>query len=163
VVARRAAVELQQQPPDGLLDSPGFLLGKAAQRAGELAEAALQPFGLKVRHYGVLVTLRQFGGMSQQELGARLQIDRTTMVAVVDELSRRGLVEREADPDDRRAHVVRITGVGYHTLVEAAVGMTKADDSLLVRLTPEQRAQVSDVLLRLLGFDPPPHETLEGL
>src|SRR5204862_4918906 len=77
--------------PEVLQGSPGFLLGKAGQRAVELGDGAMSQFGLKPRHYGVLSLLRRYGGFSQLELSSVLRIDRSTMATVVDELRQMGM------------------------------------------------------------------------
>jgi DNA-binding MarR family transcriptional regulator len=46
------------------------------------------------------------GSLSQQAIGERLRIDRTTMVALIDDLERGGYVKRERNPHDRRAYVI---------------------------------------------------------
>src|SRR3977135_3284996 len=84
--------------PAALTESSGFLLNKAAQRAVALGEEALQAFGVKPRHYGVLEAVSDAGPRSQQQIGHLLQIDRTTMAAVADDLERLGLAIRQPYP-----------------------------------------------------------------
>ena len=49
------------------------------------------------------------GPLSQQRLGERTALDRTTVVAIVDGLEEAGYVERRRDPDDRRAYALEVT------------------------------------------------------
>ena len=86
-----------------LADRLGPLLGRAHEAHRVLAQRALASFGLSPKGFGALAVLAAEGPLSQQRLAARQGIDRTTMVAVVDELERVGAVERRRDPDDRRA------------------------------------------------------------
>jgi DNA-binding MarR family transcriptional regulator len=135
--------------PIALRASPGFLVGKAAQQAAELAEQALRPLELKARHYGVLVALHEFGPRSQHELGQALRIDRTTMVAIVDHLERLGFVQRGQHPADRRAHRVALTTTGQAALAQARGVMTQADVALVGRLSAADRARLVALLRRL--------------
>jgi DNA-binding MarR family transcriptional regulator len=132
--------------PTTLRDSPGFLLGKLAQRGSEVAESALASLDLKARHFGVLVTLEEHEPASQHLLSQVLQIDRTTMVAVIDHLERLTLVERGRQPGDRRTHQVRRTAAGRDATDQARTAMTRADAALVQRLSADELAQ----LLRLL-------------
>src|SRR5438132_14403186 len=79
--------------PGSLAKRTGFLLAKASQRARELSEGSLAPIGIKPRHYCVLALLGEAGPSTQQALGDRLRIDRTSMVGVIDRLERLGFAE----------------------------------------------------------------------
>jgi DNA-binding MarR family transcriptional regulator len=132
--------------PTALLNSPGFLLGKAAQQALELVEAALAPLELKARHFGVLVALDEREPASQHQLAQTLRIDRTTMVAVVDHLERLGWVERRLHATDRRTHQVHRTPAGKVATDTARAVASRADAELVAGLSAAEVAQ----LLRLL-------------
>src|SRR5258706_444792 len=79
--------------PPSLADRAGALLTIAARTGQELAGKRLAPMGLTVRLCGVLNLLGN-GPISQQELGEQLGIDRTTVVELIDELERQGVVVR---------------------------------------------------------------------
>jgi len=55
-------------------------------------------------------------GQSQQALGKAMQIPASRMVALVDELERRGVLERRPSLADRRAHALVLTGEGRRLL-----------------------------------------------
>ena len=139
-----------QTVPELLRTSPGFLLGKAAQRGAELVERALAPLNLKARHYGVLAALDELGPRAQHQLGQLLRIDRTTMVAVVDHLERLGFAERTTDPQDRRAAQVRITRAGQVALDLARGTVHAADAALVSRLSSAQREHLVVLLEKLV-------------
>src|SRR5215469_10428787 len=81
--------------------SIGFLLNKAAQILLDEFESGLRPFKLNAREFGVLLFIDENGGQSQQQIATSLWIDRTTMVAIIDNLERAGYVVRVRDPQDR--------------------------------------------------------------
>jgi MarR family transcriptional regulator, lower aerobic nicotinate degradation pathway regulator len=138
-----------QAPPRALRRSLGFLLAKAAQRGAALVAEALEPSGLKARHYGVLVTLAEDDGLTQQELGQRLSIDRTTITAVVDDLQRRGYALRKPDPSDRRAYNVSLTEAGRQGLADIKPRVEQAVHVFEAALSPTQRRQMARLAVRL--------------
>jgi DNA-binding MarR family transcriptional regulator len=102
-----------------LLGRAGFLLNKAAQKVREFYEEQLRPLGLNGKDYGVMVVLEEKGSISQHEIGMCIYIDRTTMVGIIDNLEKRGLVERKEHPTDRRSHSIYLTPKGKDTLSKA--------------------------------------------
>ena len=137
--------------PRALSDRLGFLLGRAhlAHRAG--VEQALAPLGLSPKGLGALSILAEEGPLSQQRLGARQGIDRTTMVAVVDELEHSGLVERRRDPGVRRAYSLQATAKGRRVLKEAVQSAARAEEEFLVAIQPQERAQLKRMLRALIA------------
>ena len=89
-----------------------YLLGSLYRRSLDLEAAALDRLGVGVKQQAVLSVLADEGAMTQQRLGQRLGIDRTTIVGLVDALVERGLVERVRDPVDRRAYLLTRTRAG---------------------------------------------------
>src|SRR5690242_11885199 len=87
----------------------GYLLKHTQLRLTEQAGPALAPFGLDARELAVLAVLAAGRPLSQLEAAGRLGVDRTTMVALVDALEGKGLVERRRSEEDRRRNVVELT------------------------------------------------------
>ncbi|WP_173099320.1 MarR family winged helix-turn-helix transcriptional regulator [Actinomadura verrucosospora] len=98
--------------PAGLASVTGFQLSKCGWWMEQRLEEALEPLGLRVRHFLVLAMLSSSGTLSQQEMAGYLLLDPTLMVGLVDDLEERGLCERARDPKDRRRHSVRVTDEG---------------------------------------------------
>ena len=92
--------------------SVGFLLAKAYQRACALFKEEFDRYDLTPPQFGLLAFLWLEDGLSQAELSARSQIDRTTMGGIVDRLEKEGLIQRLPHPEDRRAHQVFLTARG---------------------------------------------------
>jgi DNA-binding MarR family transcriptional regulator len=136
--------------PATLAQSTALSLIEAARRASEALERALAPLQLRPRHYRVLVALAETGPLSQQRLGGLLDIDRTTMVAIVDELERQGLAERHPDAEDRRSYRVQLTSRGRTTLVRATGAVARTDEAILANLDAAERQQLQVSLTRLL-------------
>jgi MarR family transcriptional regulator, lower aerobic nicotinate degradation pathway regulator len=128
----------------------GYLLGRAHLEHRAIAERALASLGLSGKGFGALILLSQEGPLSQQRLGQRQGIDRTTMVAVVDELESAGYVERRRDPSDRRAYSLHATTKGRRVLARAAEATKRAEDEFLAPLAEADRRRLKRMLRALL-------------
>jgi DNA-binding MarR family transcriptional regulator len=127
--------------PELLLEHTSCALGRLGQALLRLIERRLDALGVRSRHVGVLMALREAGTLSQQALGAHLLIDPATMVATLNDLEQRHLVRRERDDDDGRRHAVTITRAGEKFLEQAEQVLDSVDDDVLAFLTPRlQRA-----------------------
>src|SRR3954454_17692330 len=102
--------------PHRLSGTVVWLLGRAAQRGHQLAQERLAAAGIRKWHYGVLAALAEFGQQSQADIGRRLGLDRSDMVAVLNDLQADGYVGREPDPADRRRNIVTISDSGREAL-----------------------------------------------
>ena len=136
--------------PTSILERPGALLVIAARTGQERAKARLTPLGLSVQTCGVLNLLADEGPLSQQAIGEMLGIDRTTMVDLVDELERAGIVRRERNPHDRRSYAVTLTPQGKVKQKRAARAFDAAVDDFFAPLSPAEREQFAGMLRRLL-------------
>lgn len=140
-----------------LAERVGYLLAKLHHRfAGEsIAALADAGVGLSGMHFGALSIVDGLGPMSQQALGEYIGKDRTTIVAIVDELEHAGLVERRRNPADRRAYALEVTTKGHDWLARAKPTLLAAEDGLLEPLDEAEREVLMELLQRVL-FSPPP-------
>lgn len=124
----------------------GFLLAKLHAAGSVLNNAALAEFGLKERSYSVLALACGNLGPTQRELAEFLSLDPSQIVALIDELEQRGLVERKPGPSDRRQKLVSATKAG-RTLHAAAQKATQAAEARqLAMLTGEEVASLRSTL-----------------
>ena len=131
-----------------------FLLYRASQISHSLANEMLAAVSLSARQVGILTMVTELEPMTQRSLADALQIDRTTMVALLDDLEDKGYVARQRHPRDRRAFLVQPTHSG-HAAKDAAVRiLDEQQRRFLAPLTPAERAQLS-VLLTRLNEHPP--------
>jgi DNA-binding MarR family transcriptional regulator len=111
------------------------------------SEAELEPLGLRPRHLVALTVLRASGGVTgQQELAAALQIDRTNLVGLLNDLETEGLILRRRASEDRRRHIVELTAEGDDRLVAAEKAIGAAEDDVLGALDDRQREQLFELL-----------------
>lgn len=121
-------------PQRPVRDRFGYLLKHARERLSTLSAEGYAPFGINGRELAVLTVLADGEPPSQLEAAQRLSIDRTTMVALLDELESKGLVERSADPRDRRRNIVVLTTKGRECLIGATRATDEAERAFLAPL-----------------------------
>lgn len=143
-------VPADQKPAVRVAESLSFLINKLAQHAGRGMTEALEPLGVQPRESGVLAALAQFGPMSQQRLGELLVIDRTTMVLSIDRLEELRLVQRAADPRDRRSFSIELTPKGVAAVAECQRRLEAFEDALLAPLPRKERARFRQAVYRLV-------------
>lgn len=125
-----------------------FLLRKVTQRVTSMAEAALGPYGLTMRHFGVLSSAAADPGVTQRMVGERLRIDRTTVVAISDDLEQAGLLERRRGVD-RRTFALHLTDNGVARLETFKKLMSEVHAEFLAPLTPAEQTTLHDLLFKL--------------
>lgn len=109
----------------------GYLLKHAQQQLFELTNAALAPYGIVGRELAVLLVLDGAEPSSQLDIANRLGIDRTTMVAMLNTLEDKGLVQRTMHGSDRRRNVVELTPAGRETTDKASAAGDEAERHFL--------------------------------
>ena len=142
---------------------------RRALRAYLDASALAEPLQRELaRRYGValgdlraLRFLRDWGTVPIGRLGAALHLRPSSATDLADRLEVAGLVERSADPSDRRVTLLRLTERATDALSDRAL----ANDSGLVarieRLAPGERLQLASLLERLLERRPQTVEATE--
>jgi DNA-binding MarR family transcriptional regulator len=137
-------------PSANLNASPGYLLARVGAESRRRWTRALSAAGLRPAHFGVLMTLGATARASQRELGQAIGVDPRNLVAVIDELEQRRLVEREAQPGDRRRYAVRLTATGKNKLAELRRRGETAERELLAPLDAREREQLRRLLVKLV-------------
>jgi len=116
---------------------------------------ALESLGLTTALFALLNVLGTHEGAIQQELGAAMSIDPSTMVSLIDQLEAAGLANRRPRPTDRRAREVVITPKGRRVLEQARQLAMQVEDDVLRGLSGAERRQVLALLRRALDSAPP--------
>ncbi len=99
----------------------GFLVARIARRMRQAVDAEMRLVGLTEATWRPLMYLRTLGdGVRQKELATALSIEGPSLVRVLDNLERRGLIERREDESDRRARGIHLTRAGRELAVRAA-------------------------------------------
>jgi DNA-binding MarR family transcriptional regulator len=134
---------------EGLAQHTGFLLARLGRAITRQYRSALTPIGLKPRETNALLALRDEGAMSQQALGATLDIDASNLVVLLNDLEAGGLILRSRDPQDRRRHLVEISKRGSKLICEVERASMQIDDAFFAELDADERLTLHDLLARV--------------
>jgi MarR family transcriptional regulator for hemolysin len=104
-------------PHDGLLARRLAVAGRLLRTA---ADAELAEHGVAAAGLGALLRLVDREGLTQAQLARLQSVEAPTMCRLIDRLVRDGMVERQADPRDRRATRVYLTARGRETAATGA-------------------------------------------
>lgn len=138
----------------GLLpDLLGFHLRKAQLAVFQDFARAVGEGELTPAQFAALVVIERNPGLSQTELGQTLSIDRSTLVAVIDRLEGRGLVERADAPRDRRSYALHISKAGRGLLQVLTERVRTHEAHIAADLDAEEKATLISLLRRVRRTD----------
>src|ERR671937_52651 len=120
----------------------GYLLFRLGRTQSTLFVEALEPLGLRPKHFSLMNFVELSEGSSQQEVGKKLGLDSSGLVSVIDDLERQGLVERRRDTADRRRYAIYLTAAGRAKLSRAREAVKLRADELLSPLPGREGGEV---------------------
>jgi DNA-binding MarR family transcriptional regulator len=135
--------------PAGLETNLSWLLGESFRAHMEAMRGVLGDLPHGPRGFAALCGAAHGSARNQAELAKQLGVDRTVMVYLVDDLERAGLVERVADPRDRRSKLIRATEAGHSRLRELQAQTGAAEAELLAELSPAEQELLRALLRRV--------------
>ena len=131
------------------ITQPAFLLAQLGAHAASQFAEKLKLIDLSPPDAGILRLLRTDAGLSQQELAGRVRIHPSRLVALLDDLEKRGFVERQPNPDDRRVYSLHLTNAGAEALESIGKVAREHQDALLSALDKEERETLASLLLKV--------------
>lgn len=126
-----------------------FLLAQLGAHAARRFAERIAKIGLTPPDAGVLRKIASDAGISQQALAAHLGVMPSRMVALVDELENKGLVERRRSTEDRRNYELHLTEKGRHSLADLSRIAAEHEESLCAALDREERAKLRELCARV--------------
>ena len=144
----------QKERPD-LDASPMSILGRSPRLAKYLTREMSKifaKFDLNSGEFDVLATLRRSGQpyqLSPTDLYNSMMVTSGTMTHRIDGLEKAELVERIADPSDRRGTLIHLTDKGFN-LIEQAVEAHVENGHRLLSVLDESELETLNMLLRKL-------------
>jgi DNA-binding MarR family transcriptional regulator len=144
-----AGVTPAPQTDDVPFRAVGFTLSSVGYAVARRFRETLAPLALEPREFALLRAVGAAEGQSQQAIGERLQIPPSRMVAFVDALEARSLLERRHNPLDRRTRALHLTDAGreqLHSAFELAVGFER---NLCADLSAPERELLLEYLQRV--------------
>ena len=103
--------------------------------------------------------LAQGACATQAHIADSLNYDRSYLVGLLDELERRGLIDRRRDLNDRRRHVVTLTKAGEQELVRLRGLIDGVETDLFAPLTAAERKTLQGLLAKLAAAHDPRYAT----
>lgn len=128
---------------------PAFLLAQLGAHAASQFAERLGVLEFTPADAGILRLLLIEAGLSQQDLAEKLRIHPSRLVAILDNLEKRQLVERRANPDDRRLYSLYLTKDGEEALEKIGNVAREHQDALLSALNNDEQDELSALLLRI--------------
>ena len=150
--SRTMAMHPSADPP--VSEFAGQLFFRLWRGTHTRAAEALGSVGLTPALFALLNVIGAREGAIQQELGAALGIDRSTMVSLIDQLESAGLARRRPSATDRRAREIAITPKGRRLLERARKLILQVEDTVLAGLTAKERHELLTLLRRALDAAP---------
>ena|SRR5271167_1663270 len=135
--------------PKGRSGGAAFLLAQVGALAASRFAERLAALKLVPAHAGIFRILAATPAITQQALASALGTLPSRLVALVDELESKGLLERRPREDDRRSYALHLTEAGNSTL--QAIGRIARDhqQALLAGLSEEEQRQLAALLQRV--------------
>jgi DNA-binding MarR family transcriptional regulator len=141
---------VDEQAPSVLQETPSWLLTQSAMHAHRIVTETFGAGGARGYHFRLLATLAEFGPASQASLGRRTGIDRSDVVAAINELAADGYVDRSPDPDDGRRNIITLTAAGKRQHKRLTELVRKAQDEIFAPLSATERDQLTKLLTKVL-------------
>jgi DNA-binding MarR family transcriptional regulator len=125
-----------------------WLAAQLKHGLGTIETAIVRRHGMSLWGYTVLVEVANGPARTQLALAGAVPVDKTKLVAILDELESSELVRRRTDPRDRRARLVEPTAAGRDALAAAAAEIRAVEDELLADLDTGKREAFLHALQR---------------
>jgi DNA-binding MarR family transcriptional regulator len=143
--------------------SVAFMLSSLGYTISRRFHEVLRPLELEPGEFALLRAVAASDGEAQNALAERLHISPSWMVAIVDELEKRDLLERKPHARDRRVRNLHLTAAGKKLLKQAERQAEQFDRQVGDQLTEAELEQLLDLLDRVaagLDLQPGAHAAL---
>lgn len=128
-------------------NSIGGMIKYISDKVRQKADNNLKDHNVTLSQVRVLNFLwRENGSCSQKQIEDFLQVSHPTVVGLVSRMEQSGYIQTSVSPDDKRNKIVTVTDSGMSLACELCRYMEDIDKRMLVGLTDEQQAQLTDML-----------------
>jgi DNA-binding MarR family transcriptional regulator len=138
-----------------LPDHVGYLLRLAQLRVWEDFYGRMGDTGISPALFSALMLVRSNPGIQQSRLGEALGVARSGAMTMTDRLERLGVVERRADPHDRRAYGLFLTTNGEHRMAEFVARVQQHDRLINQALNPDEHRTLMQLLHKFVAAPTP--------
>jgi DNA-binding MarR family transcriptional regulator len=134
---------------------PGYLAWQLGQATAQRLERGLRVLDINLAQLRALMAVSVIPGISSAEVARRAGLTAQTMGAAVTGLVERGLMERRAQPGNRRVLQLHVTDEGRALAERAQTVVDDVQDSMFGALTADERKAVYGFLYRLVEHNAP--------
>jgi DNA-binding MarR family transcriptional regulator len=141
--------EIKGVSPDRRPTGAAFLLAQLGAHGARRFAERVAEIGLTAPDAGLLRKIASDPGVSQQALAEHLGVMPSRMVALVDELETKGIIERRRSTEDRRNYELHLTERGRRVLGELSRIAAEHEERFCAALSKEERMQLRDLCRRI--------------
>lgn len=143
-------MDIKTRARESRLGSIGWHFQRATGRLDRAMTRALEPHGLTLQQFPIIMTAFEFPGLTQTDYGQRFQMPPYAISRAIDTLVDAGLLERRPDPASRRAHNIHPTEKGL-AMAPALFDVVKTVNTDFAKaLSAAERAELKALLGKLL-------------
>lgn len=128
-----------------------YLLAASSEEASEQFHKIVRSKGLRVPEWRVLASLYDQDGLMTTKLAEYALAEQSRLTRIIDQMDKKGLVERRSGKDDRRKVTVHLTDDGYALASELVTEARKHEKNLLNVLEDTDASRLKSALQALLG------------
>jgi DNA-binding MarR family transcriptional regulator len=133
---------------------PGHLIRRLHQKSTQVFQQRMRQAGHDITpvQFAAMEALRGAPGIDQAQLAHLIAYDRATIGGVIERLENRGLVQRAANPRDRRARLVSLTPAGAGLIEDLLPVVEGLQADILADLTTAERKALCRLMARTLAM-----------
>ncbi|MBO6673541.1 MAG: MarR family transcriptional regulator [Rhizobiales bacterium] len=143
--------ELSEQVRATRTSSAGWHIQRLAGQLDRAMNRALEPHGLTVQSFAIVMALVEQDGLSQTQIGERFSAPAYAISRAIDSLERDGYLERRTDPRSRRSNTVHATGKAKALIPTLLTIIDGVNGGLMARLSSAERSQMIALLSKVLA------------
>lgn len=133
-------------------NSFGFLIQTLARRIDMQMKERLKEHDVDLKIFANLMFLSEDDGVTQREIGNKLNFPEYYTSRNVDALIKQGYAERRPDPKSRRSMLIFLTPEGRKKASELPEVIRAANEEALADLSAEERKQIIHLLQKTIGI-----------
>ncbi|MBQ4649319.1 MAG: MarR family transcriptional regulator [Firmicutes bacterium] len=129
-----------------------FLLTSAQHKVFQEVSTRLAPYDVTPVQYGVLLCLWQNECKTPKEIAGKLQLENSTISGILERMEKKGLIQRQVSPADRRFVEIVLTEKGAELKEPILAIVDKTNEDVLAQMAPEQQEALKAALRTLAGI-----------
>lgn len=131
--------------------APGHLIRRAHQLSVSIFAEKTAAFDITAVQFAMLNALMDDPGEDQITLAGKVAFDAATSGAVIARLEAKGLLRRDADPEDKRRKLLTATPEGEKMVVAMMAAVADVQGQILKPLTAAEATQFTHLLNKLVS------------